>query len=92
VATTRARWVSLVAVLLLHAFGLLTWIFSLAFAADIGTQRQFYAACAFGFVTWLAAAAVIVWFWRRRTATIPIPFLWWMPSYLAMIALVYGWD
>jgi hypothetical protein len=87
-----ARWAALVGVLLLHAFGALTWVTALGIGADIGTDRQFYAALAFGAVTWLAAAGVIVWLWRRRNATIPIPFLWWMPSYLLMIALVYGWD
>ena len=91
-ARPAQRWASLVAVLALHAFGAMTWWLSLAFAADIGTDRQFYAACAFGAVTWLVATGVIVWFWRRRKSIVPIPFLWWMPSYLLMIALVYGWD
>jgi hypothetical protein len=91
-AAPRRRPAALVAVLCLHAFGALTWVAALGFAADIGTERQFFVALAVGAVTWLAAAAVIVWLWRRRLSTIPIPFLWWMPSYLLMIALVYGWD
>ena len=86
------RPAALVGVLLLHAFGALTWLTALGFGADIGTDRQFYAACAFGALTWLAAAAVIVWLWRRGSSSVPIPFLWWLPSYLLMIALVYGWD
>ena len=86
------RLTALVAVLLFHAFGALTWVTALAFAADIGSDRQFHAALVFGAITWLAAAAVIVWLWRRRLATIAIPFGWWMPSYLLMVALVYGWD
>jgi hypothetical protein len=54
-----ARWAALVAVLLLHAFGALTWVVALGFGADIGTDRQFYAALAFGAVTWLAAAVAV---------------------------------
>jgi hypothetical protein len=80
---------SLVAVLLLHAFGALTWLTALGIGADIGTDRQFVAACAFGAVTWLAAAAVIVLLWRRRNSSVAIPFAWWLPSYLLMVALIY---
>ncbi|HVD24631.1 MAG TPA: hypothetical protein VNB86_01425 [Gaiellaceae bacterium] len=87
-----ARWAALAGVLLLHAFGALTWVTALGFGADIGTDRQLYAALAFGAVTWLAATVAVVWLWRTRNATIPIPFLWWMPSYLLMVGLVYGWD
>ncbi len=87
-----ARWAALVAVLLLHAFGALTWVVALGFGADIGTDRQFYAALAFGALTWLAAAVAIYLLWRRHNATIPVPFLWWMPSYILMVLLVYGWD
>ena len=87
-----ARWAALVGVLLFHAFGALTWVTALGIGADIGTDRQFYAALAVGAVTWLAAAGVIVWLWRRRNSSIAIPFAWWLPSYLLMIALVYGWD
>jgi hypothetical protein len=83
---------ALVGVLLLHAFGALTWFVSLGFGADIGTDRQFYAACAFGGATWLLAALVIVLVWRSGNSTVAIPFIWWLPSYLLMIALVYGWD
>ena len=86
------RVAALVGVLLFHAFGALTWVASLAFAADIGTDRQFYAALAFGAVTWLLAAAVIVWLWRKGNSSIAIPFAWWLPSYLLMVVIVYGWD
>jgi hypothetical protein len=79
-------------VLLLHAFGALTWVVALGFGADIGTDRQVYAALAFGAVTWLAAAVAIYLLWRRRNVTIPVPFLGWMPSYVLMVLLVYGWD
>jgi hypothetical protein len=82
---------ALIGVLLLHAFGALTWVASLGFGADIGTDRQFYAALAFGGVTWLLAALVIVWLWQRGSSSVAIPFAWWMPSYLLMVAIVYGW-
>jgi hypothetical protein len=87
----RRRAAALVAVMVLHAFGALTWVTALGFGADIGTDRQFAAALAFGGVTWLAAAAVIVWLWRSGNSTVAVPFAWWLPSYLLMIAVVYGW-
>jgi hypothetical protein len=43
-----ARWAALAGVLLLHAFGALTWVTALGFGADIGTDRQLYAALASG--------------------------------------------
>ena len=91
-AAFARRTLALAAVLLFHAFGALTWVTALGFAADIGSDRQFHAALIFGAITWLAATAVIVWLWRRRQSTIAIPFAWWMPSYLLMVFLVYGWD
>jgi hypothetical protein len=84
--------IALVSVLLFHAFGALTWFAFLGFGADIGTDRQFYAACAIGATTWLAAALVIIWAWRSGNSTVAIPFAWWIPSYFLMIMLVYGWD
>jgi hypothetical protein len=87
----RRRVAALVAVLLLHAFGALTWVTALGFGADIGTDRQFYAALAFGAVTWLLATAAVVWVWRSGNSTVAIPFAWWLPSYLLMIWIVYGW-
>ena len=66
------RLIALVGVLLFHAFGALTWFAFLGFSSDIGTDRQFYAACAFGAVTWLAAALVIVWLWRSENSTVAI--------------------
>jgi hypothetical protein len=83
------RPAALVAVLLLHAFGALTWLTALGFGSDIGTDRQLYAACAFGALTWIAAAVVIYWLWRRGDSSIAIPFVWWLPSYLVMVAIVY---
>jgi sulfite exporter TauE/SafE len=82
---------ALVGVLLLHGFGALTWVTALGFGADIGTDRQFLQALTFGAVTWLIAAFVIVWLWRSGNSSVAIPFAWWLPSYLLMIALVYGW-
>lgn len=59
--------------------------------ADIGTERQPYQGLAFGAVTRLITALVIVWVWRSGNSTVAIPFAWWLPSYLLMIAIVYGW-
>jgi hypothetical protein len=39
---------------------------------------------AVGALTWVTALGV--------GADIAIPFVWWLPSYLLMIALVYGWS
>jgi diacylglycerol kinase family enzyme len=82
---------ALLGVLLLHGFGALTWVASLGFGADIGTERQFHQGLAFGVVTWLVAALVIVWVWRSGNSTVAIPFAWWLPSFLLMVAIVYGW-
>jgi hypothetical protein len=86
-------WFQLSGVLTVHVLGALTWFAFLGFSADIGTDRQFKAATAFGLVTWLAAAAVIVRLWRSAESplrTWSIPFVWWLPSFLLMIAIVYG--
>jgi hypothetical protein len=76
-------------VLLLHGFGALTWVAWLGFSSDYGTDRQFSAALLIGAATWLVATALIVWLWRKRKLTVWVPFAWWMPSFLLMIALVY---
>jgi hypothetical protein len=91
-AAGSRRPAALAGVLVLHAFGALTWVTALGVGADIGTDRQFYAACAFGAVTWLAAAVVIFWLWRNGNSSVAIPFAWWLPSYLLMVAVVYGWN
>jgi len=80
---------ALLGVLLLHGFGALTWVAWLGFSSDYGTDRQFSAALLVGAATWLVATALIVWLWRKRKLTVWVPFAWWMPSFLLMIALVY---
>ncbi len=82
---------ALLGVLLLHGFGALTWVAWLGFSSDYGTDRQFSAALLVGAATWSVATALIVWLWRKQKRTIWVPFAWWMPSFLLMIALVYGW-
>lgn len=83
----------LLCVLVFHGFGALTWFAFLGFSSDYaGTDRQFEAGSAFGLVTWLAATALIVWLWRSRRSPLlywSIPFAWWYPSFLLMIAIVY---
>ena len=83
------RVAALIGVLLLHGFGALTWVAFLGFSSDIGTDRQFYAALAFGAATWLPTCVLIVWLWRSRRMSFWVPFAWWMPSFLLMIAIVY---
>ena len=81
--------------LTLHTFGALTWVAFLGFSSDYaGTDRQFHEGLAFGAVTWLVAALLMVWFWRSEKWPLSwvIPFAWWFPSFLLMIAVVYGWD
>ena len=85
-----ASALALLGVLLLHGFGALTWVAWLGFSSDYGTDRQFLAALLVGAATWLVATALIVWLWRKRKLTVWVPFAWWMPSFLLMIALVYG--
>jgi hypothetical protein len=80
---------ALLGVLLLHGFGALTWVAWLGFSSDYGTDRQLSAALLVGAATWLVATALIVWLWRKRKLTVWVPFAWWMPSFLLMIALVY---
>jgi hypothetical protein len=79
-------------VLAIHAFGFMTWVGALGFSADIGTDRQFKQATALGFLTWFVAAGLIVglwWFGRSGHSIAPIPFVWWFPSYLLVILIVY---
>ena len=86
------RVAALIGVLLLHSFGAITWVAFLGFSSDIGTDRQFYAALAFGAATWLVAALLIVWLWRSRSTDLlfwSIPGAWWVASFLLMIVLVY---
>ena len=83
------RVFALLGVLLLHGFGALMWFAFLGFSSDVGTDRQFYAALAFGAATWWVAALLIAWLWWSRKPTIWVPFAWWMPSFLLMIVLVY---
>jgi hypothetical protein len=76
----------------LHAFGACTWVAFLGFSADIGSTRQFYEALAFGAATWLVAAALIVllwWYGKSERWTLVVPFVWWYPSYILMVYVVY---
>jgi hypothetical protein len=85
----------LLGVLIFHAFGALTWLLSLGFSSDnAGTDRQFYEAAAFGAATWLVAALLIAWLcWSGRWPfSLAVPFAWWLPSFLLMVAVVYGWN
>ena len=88
----RPHVISLVTVLAVHIFGALMWVAFLAFSSDIGTDRQLYAALAFGAATWLPATVLIVWLWQSGRMSFWVPFAWWMPSFLLMIAVVYGWN
>jgi hypothetical protein len=85
------RRIALLGVMLLHGFGALMWVAWLGFSSDVGTNRQFNEALGVGAVTWLVAALLIVWLWRSGRATVWVPFAWWYPSFLLMIAVVYGW-
>lgn len=87
----RGRLIALLGVLLLHGFGALTWLVSLAFSADIGTDRQFDTAFAIGAVTWLMASGLIAWLWLSGRPSVWVPFAWWMPSFLLAIVVAYGW-
>jgi hypothetical protein len=83
----------LLGVLLLHGFGALTWLAFLGVSSDSGTDRQFHEALRFGAATWLVAALLIAWLWwsGRWPLAFLTPFAWWFPSFLLMIAVVYGW-
>ena len=81
--------------LILHGFGALMWFAFLGFSSDYaGTDRQFNEAVAFGAATWFAAALLIAWLWwsGRSPWFWWVPFGWWLPSFLLMIAVVYGWN
>jgi hypothetical protein len=84
----------LVGVLIVHGFGALTWFAFLGFSSDIGTDRQLHEAVRFGAVTWLVAGLLIAWLWwsGRSPWFWWVPFGWWLPSFLLMIAVVYGWN
>ena len=41
---------------------------------------------------WAALVGVLLLHAFGALTTIPVPFLWWMPSYIVMVLLVYGWD
>jgi hypothetical protein len=88
----RPRVISLVTVLAVQIFGALTWGAFLGFSSDIGTDRQLHAALAFGAATWLPATVLIVWLWKSGRMSFWVPFAWWLPSFLIMIAVVYGWN
>jgi hypothetical protein len=79
-------------VLILHAFGALTWLAFMAFAADAGSSRQAYAVLAIGAATWLVAALIAAWLWRsgRSQFALAVPFAWWFPSWILAFAIVYG--
>ncbi len=82
----------LVAVLGIHAFGFTTWVATIGFSSDIGTDEQFNRAIGLGALLWLGAAAVIVGLWlahRSERWLVPIPFLWWIPSLILVVAIVY---
>jgi hypothetical protein len=84
----------LVGVLIFHGFGALTWFAFLGFSSDAGTDRQLNEALRFGAGTWLVASLLITWlWWSRRSPWIwAVPVAWWFPSFLLMIAVVYGWN
>jgi hypothetical protein len=88
----RRRVRELVLVLILHAFGALTWLAFMAFAADAGSSRQAYAVLAIGAGTWLAAALGVAWLWQagRSRFALAVPFAWWFPSWILAFAIVYG--
>ena len=90
--TPRRRMRELTLVLILHAFGALTWLAFMAFAADAGTPRQAYATLAIGAGTWLVAALIVAWLWRsgRSRFALAVPFVWWFPSWVLAFAIVYG--
>jgi hypothetical protein len=87
----RRRVLELVGVLIFHGFGGLTWFAFLGFSSDAGTDRQLNEAVTFGAATWLVSALLMVWLWRfaRSPWFWGVPFGWWFPSYLLMIAVVY---
>jgi hypothetical protein len=84
----------LVGVLIVHGVGALTWFAFLGFSSDVGTDRQLHEAIRFGAATWSVAALLIAWLWwsRRSPWFWWVPFGWWFPSFLLMIAVVYGWN
>jgi hypothetical protein len=84
----------LVGVSIVHGFGALTWFAFLGFSSDVGTDSQFNEAVRFGAATWLVAALLIAWLWRsgRSPWFWWVPFGWWFPSFLLVIAVVYGWN
>jgi hypothetical protein len=88
----RRRVLVLLGVLLFHAFGALTWVVSLGFSSDAGTDSQFSKAVLLGAATWLVAALLIAWLcWSGRWAfSLAVPFVWWIPSFLLMVAVVYS--
>jgi hypothetical protein len=68
------------------------WVAFLAFSADQGSNRQFNEALGFGAATWFLAAALIVLLWwsgKSEKWTVGVPFLWWYPSYILMVYVVY---
>ncbi len=75
----RPHVISLVTVLAVQIFGALTWVAFVGFSSDIGTDRQFYAALAFGVATWLPATVLIVWLWKSGRMSFWVPFAWWLP-------------
>jgi hypothetical protein len=84
----------LLGVLIFHGFGALTWFAFLGFSSDAGTDRQLNEALRFGAATWLVAALLIAWLWLsgRSPWFWGVPVVWWFPSFLLMIAVVYGWN
>jgi hypothetical protein len=82
----------LLSVLAFHLVGALTWIASLGFSADIGTDRQFHEAVLIGAATWLLALLLIVWRWwsgRSTTVSLWIPVAWWVSTYGFVISAIY---
>src|SRR5256885_14647589 len=75
----RRVW-KLLALLVFHAFGALTWFVSLGFSSDVGTDRQFNEALEIGAATWLVAAFLMLLLWWSSWKSPPfwaIPFVWW---------------
>jgi Na+-translocating ferredoxin:NAD+ oxidoreductase RnfA subunit len=68
------------------------WVAFLGFSADIGSNRQFNEALGIGAATWLVAAAIVVLLWwsgKSEKLTAAVPFVWWLPSYILMVYVVY---
>ena len=94
--TLTRRWrrvLALLGVLLLHGFGALTWVVSLGFSSDAGTDRQLNEALKIGAATWLVAALLIALLCLsgRLILSLFVPGVWWLPSFLLAITVAYGW-